>query len=134
MGPKPRILHSALPKKMRRAAICSALTAKAQDSAILVTDIINFDAISTKKAQGVLTALELTGRKVMIVLPEHSAIVYKSFRNIPDITVRVAPAFSTRDIIDAETILFSGDSLKKIELMWGGAGDSIESSGAEAKS
>lgn len=132
MGPKPRVLHASMPKKMRRAAIASALTAKAQDSAILITDVIDFDQISTKKAASLLSTLELSGRKVLLVLPEHSEIVYKSFRNIPGLKVRVAPAFSTRDIIDAETIVFSGDSLGKIELIWLGS-EKRSAEGAQAK-
>ena len=118
LGPHPRDLHSDLPKKMRRAAIASALTVKAEDGAVSVTDSITMDAISTKSAAALLAGLDLTGKKVLMVLPEHSAIVHKSFRNIPGMTVRVAPAFSTRDIMDAEAILFTRDSLAKIEALW----------------
>jgi large subunit ribosomal protein L4 len=103
---------------------------KAQDSAVIITDVINFEQISTKQAAAILSTLELSGRKVLLILPEHSDIVYKSFRNIPRIEVRVAPAFSTRDIIDADTIVFSGDSLNKIETIWN-SGLSAEKSDAE---
>ena len=121
LGPLPRDFHSDMPKKMRRAAIAAALTAKANENAILVTDAISFDAISTKQAAALLGKLDLSGKKVLLVLPAHSIVVYKSFRNIPGIEVRVAPAFSTRDIMDAQTVVFTGDSLSMVESSRGGA-------------
>jgi large subunit ribosomal protein L4 len=132
MGPLPRDVQVSLPRKMRRAAITSALTDKTNSESIIVTDSIALDAISTKEAAALLGRLDLTGKKLLIVLPEHSAILYKSFRNIPGVTVRVAPAFSTRDIVDADAILFTQDSLAKIESVWGGASEPAETGAAGA--
>ncbi len=125
-GPKPRDLVRTMPKKMRRAAIASALSAKAESNAIVVTDAISFDSISTKAAVALLRKLELPQGKIMLVLPEHSSVIYKSFRNIPNIAVRFAPSFSTRDIIDAKTIVFTRDALAKIESVWSGDGAAAE--------
>jgi large subunit ribosomal protein L4 len=127
LGPLPRDFHQDMPKKMRRAAIAAALTSKANDNAVLVTENITFDKIGTKQAAELLSKLELTGKKTLLVLPLHSAIVYKSFRNIPGIQLRIAPAFSTRDVMDAQAIVFVGDALSKTESLWRGA-----EAGAEA--
>lgn len=119
MGPRPRDVRHELPKRMRRAAVAGALSIKASENAILVTDSVAMDVISTKQAAALLKSLDLTGTKVLIVLPEHSANVYKSFRNIQGVEVRFAPAFSTRDILHAQTILITEGALRKIEAAWG---------------
>ncbi len=120
LGPRPRDMHNSLPKKMRRAAISAALSSKAAENLIVVVDSISFDTISTKTAANMIKALELTGKRVLIILAEHNAVVHKSFRNIPKIEVRFAPAFSTRDVLIAETVLITKDALDKIEAAWGG--------------
>ena len=121
LGPLPRDFHHDMPKKMRRAAIAAALTSKAQDNAVMVTDAIAFAEIGTKQAAALLGKLELAGKKVLLILPQHDTVIYKSFRNIPAIQVRVAPAFSTRDVVDANAVVFVGDALSKVESLWSGA-------------
>ncbi len=134
MGPRPRLIVVDLPKKMKRAAINAALTAKQQSGAITVTDSVAFDTISTKAAVALMAKFGLTGKRTLVILPEHSAIVYKSFRNIPGVQVRFAPAFSTRDLIAAEMILLTQGALDKIESLWGGpsADESAEGAGEES--
>ena len=135
LGPHPRDLHADLPKKMKRAAIAGALTAKTQDGAILAIDSLAFEKISTKAAATLLAKLELTGRRVLVVVAEHSPVVYKSFRNIPGIEVRIAPAFSTRDILAAQSILLTKDAVAKIESVWGNgaSAEAVEESPAKPK-
>jgi len=119
LGPLPRQTNRSLPKKMRRAAISAALSAKFADGAIQVVSELTFDKISTKVAAGILSGLELTGKRVMIVISEHDPVLYKSFRNIPGIVVRVAPGFSTRDVLAANTILFTSAALDKVQAVRG---------------
>ena len=107
MGPRPRLIVVDLPKKMKRAAISAALTAKQQSGAITIIDSISMDTISTKTAVELLAKFELIGKRTLVILPEHSATVYKSMRNIPGVQIRFAPAFSTRDLIAAESILLT---------------------------
>jgi len=116
-GPHPRNLEAHLPKKARRAAILSALSAKAAADEIVVVDQIAFDAISTKTAAALLTKLEIVG-KTLIIVPEHSTIIYKSFRNIPGVNVRVAPAFSVRDVLDNDQIVIVRGALDTLEALW----------------
>ncbi|HEY3329665.1 MAG TPA: 50S ribosomal protein L4 [Capsulimonadaceae bacterium] len=115
LGPLPRDIHRDLPKKMRRAAINAVLSAKAADSQIEVIDTLAFDKISTKSAGQFLSGLSLTGKRVLIIIAQHDVTVYKSFRNIPKVEVRVAPAFSAKDALAAETIVFTREALDKIQ-------------------
>jgi large subunit ribosomal protein L4 len=57
----------------------------------------------------------------MLVIPENSPVIYKSFRNIPGVEVRIAPGFSTRDVLKATKIVFTQEALTKIESVWAGA-------------
>lgn len=113
-GPHPRDLSAKMPKKARRAAVASALTSKAADDAIVVLDALTMDAISTKTAAALLKTLDVSG-KILVVLPEHNPTIHKSFRNIPGVVVRVAPAFSVRDVLDAGTIVMTQGALEKLE-------------------
>ena len=117
-GPHPRDLSANLPKKARRAALFSALTTKADDGSILVLDAISMESHSTKKAALLLKSLGVTG-KALVVLPETNLTIYKSFRNIPGITVRVAPAFSVRDVLDANQIVMTQGALNKLDAVYG---------------
>ncbi|MDQ2686651.1 MAG: 50S ribosomal protein L4 [Armatimonadota bacterium] len=119
-GPHPRDLSVNLPKKARRAAIFSALSSKAADDAVMVLDSLTMEKHSTKTAAGLLKALGVTG-KTLLVLPDVNLTIYKSFRNIPGIEVRVAPQFSTKDVLDAEQIIIVQDALAKIDSVWGKA-------------
>lgn len=116
-GPHPRDLSAKLPKKARRAAILSALSAKSEAGAIQVLETLSFDVISTKTAANVLKTLEVTGR-VLIILPEHNPTIYKSFRNIPDVEVRVAPAFSVQDVLVANSVVIIRAALDALEAAW----------------
>jgi large subunit ribosomal protein L4 len=117
-GPHPRNLSAHLPKKARRVALLSALTAKANDDAIVVLESMGLDAISTKAAAALLVNLGVSG-KTMVVLPEHTPTIYKSFRNIKNVQVRVVPAFSVQDVLDAEQIVFVQAALDKLNVLYG---------------
>jgi large subunit ribosomal protein L4 len=118
MGPLPRNVQLALPKKMRRAAIASALTSKQQDGAVLVIDSLDISTIGTKAAFSLLLKLGVAGKQILLVIPENSPVIYKSFRNIPGVEVRIGTGFSTRDVLKAQTIIITQDALTKIESVW----------------
>ena len=117
-GPHPRDLSAKLPKKARRAALASALSTKATDGVILVLETLEMETHSTKTAAALLKTLGVEG-KTLIVLPETNLTIYKSFRNIPGVTVRVAPAFSVRDVLDATRIVMTQGALDKLDAVYG---------------
>lgn len=116
-GPHPRDLHHAMPKKMRRAAIFSALSAKLADGELVIVDSFPLDAISTKQAALLLGELSQT-RKSLVILGGWDDIAHKSLRNIEGVTLRTAPAFSVRDIVDGGTVILTRDAVEKIEATW----------------
>ena len=70
-GPKPRSYRQKMPKKMRRLALRSALSAKAAAAQIIVLDKLEFDAPKTKNMVEALNNLEVNGSAV-VLLPERN--------------------------------------------------------------
>jgi large subunit ribosomal protein L4 len=93
-----------------------------------VIDSIVFAEPKTKDATAMLAALGLANeRRVLIILPGYDLPTYKSFRNLPNVTVRTAPSvsnedktqsFSTRDLLVAKKIVIAQEALTKIEEVW----------------
>ena len=66
-GPHPRDYRQSLNKKMRRKALLSVLSAKAQENAIRVIDAFTFTAPRTRDAAALLQALEIADKRVLVV-------------------------------------------------------------------
>lgn len=113
-GPHPRDYGIDMPKKMRRLAVRSALSVKLAEGQIVVVDDLKMDSISTKRLIEVLDKLGVEG-KTMLVLAEADEVVKKSARNVPWVALRVAPAISTYDLLNADTVIFTKDAVAKVE-------------------
>ena len=83
-APKPRSYSYVLNKKVKRLALKSVLSAKANDGEIVVVDKIAMDAIKTKDFRNFLDAIKVSG-KAVVVTPAVHEIVVKSARNIPGV-------------------------------------------------
>lgn len=115
-GPHPRDYSQHMPKKMRRAAMRSALTAKMEENALIAVESIRFDAIKTRYAVQFLKELNIDDpRRVLVLLPEHDEVVWKSFRNLPGVEVRISPAVSVRDVLVARRIITTPEALQKLQ-------------------
>jgi large subunit ribosomal protein L4 len=97
-------------KKMRRGALRSALTDAARSGKLVVVSELAFDAPRTKDAVGVLDALGISGR-VLLVLPEPHEAVEKSFRNLPFVRITGVRGLSTYDVLAADRVLFTRAAL-----------------------
>lgn len=113
-GPSPRSYFKAMPKKMRRAAIKSALSARVTDDAVVVVDEIKLDKISTKQMVQFLGAVGAIGR-TLVVVENLTEEVRKSSRNIPGLEVRVSPAFSVRDLLNADKIVMTRAAVERFQ-------------------
>ena len=82
-APKPRDYSYTLNKKVRRLALKSVLSAKAQSADIVVIDEIKMDEIKTKTMRGFLAGIG--AGKSVVITPEVDEIVVKSARNIPGV-------------------------------------------------
>ncbi len=109
-GPHPRSYEQRLPKRMKRAALHGALTAKYGDGAIRVVDELGLDAPKTRDLAGYLTALQANGR-VLVVATGNDANLEISARNLPRVIVIRADSLNVVDVINADTLLITQLSL-----------------------
>jgi large subunit ribosomal protein L4 len=111
-GPTPRDHSMRVNKKMRRGALRSALTDAFASGKLAIVEDLDWDEPKTKQAVGVLEALELAGR-VLVVLPAPSerGAVEKSFRNIPKVKIAYANGLGTYDVLLADRVLFTVGAL-----------------------
>ena len=113
-GPKPRDYRFAIPKKVKRLALKSALSSKFAASEMVVLAEFKLDAIKTKEVVKVLAALK-TGKKTLIVLNEKDDVVYRSARNIAGVKVIPVNTINVYDVLNADTVLFVKDAVAKVE-------------------
>jgi large subunit ribosomal protein L4 len=125
----PRDYEKKVNRKERRASILAAFASKMETGDMIVADSIVFAEPKTKDAAAMLAALGVAdSRRILVVLPQYDQVTYRSFRNLPNVTVRTAPArpgeetksaaFSARDLMVAHKVVIAQDALKKIEEVW----------------
>jgi large subunit ribosomal protein L4 len=114
LGPKPREYRYALNKKVKRLGIRSALSSKVIDSDMIVLDSLKFDEIKTKTMVGVLNALGID-KKALIVMPENDKQVVMSARNIPGVTTTMVGAINVYDILNHQKLIVVKDAVAKLE-------------------
>ncbi len=112
-APKPRDYRLSLNKKMKRVALCSALSSKVADEKIVVVDSIEMNEIKTREMAKSLTALKAV--KPLIVLAENDENVVKSARNIEGVEVSFVGALNTYEILKHDTLVIAKDAAAKIE-------------------
>jgi len=117
-GPHPRSYRMRMPRKMRRLALRSALSAKAAGNEIVLLDTLTMDSPST---QGMLTVLDNLHieSSTLILLPERDVVVEKSANNIPDVKTLRATNLNVRDLLNYDTIVLPVESLSVIERILG---------------
>jgi len=114
-APKPRDYSYNINKKVRRLALKSALSAKANETAIYVIDSLQLDAIKTKSMVALLEGLSIGGQKAIVITPERDENVYKSARNIPGVSVTFGGILNPYDIVNARALVIDRAALTKIE-------------------
>src|SRR5512146_2447951 len=118
-GPHPRSYDQKLPKKMRRLALRSALSAKFIDDAIRVVDAFGMaDEPKTKAFVGVLEALgagDGHGRRVLVVAPAKDEPLLRSAANLPSVTIILADSLNVVDLLNADAVLIEQPALARIE-------------------
>ena len=112
-APKPRDYRLSLNKKMKRVALCSALSSKVADEKIVVVDSIEMNEIKTRDMAKSLAALKAV--KPLIVLAENDENVVKSARNIEGVEVSFVGALNTYEILKHDTLVISKGAAEKIE-------------------
>ena len=112
-GPKPRDYSQRTPKKMKKLALRGALSARASESEIKIIDTFDWVEPKTKLATALLEAVG-AGRKILVVLGSGELVAERSFRNLPNVQTCDAGHVTTYDVLWAETIIFTSETLGSI--------------------
>ncbi len=117
-GPHPRDYHVAMPRKMWRRAMFSALSAKAQSNQLLVITGFPNEKISTKEQVAFLDLLGVE-TSALYVTSEPTEELLLSIRNLPDVALSTPHTLSVRDVVVFDYLIFDTDAITACELLWG---------------
>jgi large subunit ribosomal protein L4 len=109
-GPKPRDYSQRTPKKMRRLALHSALSARAAEGRIVVVDSFDWEAPKTKAAVALLDAMGVVGKTLFVIGPG-DGVAEASVRNLPAARVLGIGQLNTYDALWAESIVFTDETI-----------------------
>lgn len=113
-GPKPRSYRTGLNKKTKRTALFSALSDKLASGGLIVVNEIKCDDYSTKAMVGMLGALGVE-RKALVVLPAVDSMVVKSCDNIPGVKTTLFSTLNVYDILDADRFVITEAAVRMLE-------------------
>ncbi|HHT9135664.1 MAG TPA: 50S ribosomal protein L4 [Candidatus Wunengus sp. YC60] len=113
-GPRPRDYSYAIPKKARKLALYTALSAKVRDNELVVIDDLNFDIPKTKQMVGILKALNIDNSSCLIVISKANETVWKSARNIPSVKIMTSMELNAYEILRPKKVLLTKEALSSI--------------------
>jgi large subunit ribosomal protein L4 len=113
-GPHPRSYNKAMPRKMRRLAVRSALSAKYAADEIRFVDALSFEQPRTKDMLACLSSLELDG-KTLIVLDSKDVNVQRSANNLPGVKTLLANYLNVIDLLQHDNVIMARGAIEVIE-------------------
>lgn len=114
-GPQPRSYAFSMPRKARRLAIKSALSAKVQAGELMVVEDIAIKEPKTKTVVTMLDSLKVGEDKALIITSAIDENVEKSSRNIPGVKSITSQGLNVYDILYHDKVLVTKDAVSKIE-------------------
>jgi len=119
-GPVPRSHEHALPKKVRRAALCAALSLRVREEGLVVVEELVLDELKTKRLVERLAELGLDAeRSVLIVIEAPDERVQRAARNLPWAHVLPVAGLNTYDVLRHEKLLVTRAALDAIHARLG---------------
>jgi len=115
-GPHPRSYRQAMPRRMRHAALRSALSVKAADDAIVVVDALTLTEPRTREMAQALARVVGAG-SVLVLLPDRDEAVERSIRNLPDARYLRAQYLNIRDLLGHDRLLIPLQALDVIQAL-----------------
>lgn len=113
-GPTPRNHSYRMPKKARRAALKSALSAKVRDGKFIVVDNLNLNEPKTKEMVAILNALNAS-KKPLVVLADWDRNIELAARNIPNTSLAKSVGLNVYDVLNHEQLVITQDAVAKLE-------------------
>ena len=114
-GPQPRKYTKAMPKKMRRAALRSALSIKAAADEIVVLDDLSMSTPKTRAFVEALDALSMIGQTILILWSERDEVMQRSANNLPEVKTLHAGYLNIRDLLGYDVVVADKGAVAYIE-------------------
>ena len=113
-APKPRDYSYTIPKKVKRLALKSALSAKVADKELIVIDELKFEAPKTKEMVKVLENVKAE-KKALIVMDAKDENVIRSASNIPGVRTALVSTMNVYEIVNHYSLILTKAAAEKIE-------------------
>ena len=117
-GPKPRDYSKKMPKKMRRGAIRSTLSALVRDGQLVIVDKLDMAAPKTRM-MGALIETLVGGQSALVVVASEQNAVRKSVSNLSNAHSIVAHCLNIRDLLKYDQVIMTLDALDVVKSVWG---------------
>lgn len=112
-GPHPRSYHRDLPRKMRRLAMRSALSAKVADASLTVVDGLAVASGKTREMVELLAAIGAS-KGALIVLPQRDELLLRSSGNVPKVRTVTLGGMNLLDILNYPTLVMTRESVEAV--------------------
>ncbi len=117
-GPKPRSYRQSMPKKMRRLALKSLLSAKVREGNIKLVQELDFKEPKTKDMMNVLSSLGIDS-SALILTAQSTPNVVKSAANLPEVKVLPSALINVLDLLSYKILVATVPAIRNIEQIWG---------------
>jgi large subunit ribosomal protein L4 len=117
-GPQPRSFSQRMPRKMRRLALRSALSVKAEEGKVSVLEALDIEEPKTRAMADLLHSIGVE-ETVLLVLPASNDVVARSIGNLPWAKVILASNLNLYDIFTHEQLVIARDALDLLEETFG---------------
>jgi large subunit ribosomal protein L4 len=118
-GPHPRDYSYTLPRKIKRRALKSALSDRAESERVNVVEDFEMEAPKTRTMADMFKAMELPGRHTLLVLPPEGDNVYMSARNLKGVRVLRSHELNAYTVLWADNLVFTQKALAGAEEVFG---------------
>ena len=113
-GPKPRDYSQATPRKMRQAAFRTGLNSRLQNNLLFVLEGLTLETPKTKELIRVIDAMELSGKKLLLLTSENDTNVRLSARNIPKVVVQSVSQTGLTDVLRSDAVVCTRDAWEEM--------------------
>lgn len=120
-GPKPRDYSKRMPKKMRRSAIRSTLSALVRDDQLMIVDDLSIDVPKTSVMREMISSL-VGDQSALLVVTAGQDALRKGVSNLSNAHSLVANYLNIRDLLKYDKVIMSLDALEVVNSIWGKEG------------
>lgn len=114
-GPKGEKTRLVLPKKMKQAALKSALSAKASEEAVFVVEGLEKITPKTKQAAKFIDGLGIGDKKAALYLAEKNDNIIRAFRNLPNVSIDLTDKLSAYQALSSGKIIFTKEAIEVLK-------------------